>query len=401
MKNSNLEGLRHTSGRRWWVTLLAAGFILFFALTAILTIVPAAFPGMGANVADGLRAVIGPKPVAELESLSFGLHDEINRFISTFSGGQPQINFNNQVQTANQVPAKPSSQSSKTSPNKPVLLNNDAAANPSQIEWQAYGPNPNGTPLMERAMVMIDPQRSYTGVALVRMDLTKLRLHLMPGTIEPGHPSQISRIIPDLGLVPPSDQSLLIAAFNGGFKGIHGHYGMMVNGLTILPALPNMATVAIYKDGHVAIGAWQKNIFPSPDMIAFRQNCPSLIVDGQINPDLYLNNRMAWGYTANTDITWRTGLGITKDGKYLIYAVSNGTSATTLANALFDAGAYNAMQLDINQYYAHFYTYTPANAPTASNGFSMMGQPLLDQMIYNPHLYLSPTPRDFFYLTLR
>ena len=269
-----------------------------------------------------------------------------------------------------------------------------------QIGWQAYGLTANGVPAMARTMILLDPKRSYTGVALVRMDLFKLELHMMPGTIEPSHPSGISQAIPNLGMVPPNDQQILAAAFNGGFKGIHGHYGMMVNGLTLLPPQLGLATVAIYRDDHVGIGVWGKEINPSDDLVAFRQNCPPLIENGQINPALSLNNRMAWGYTGNTDITWRTGIGITQDGRYLIYAVGNGTSAATLAEAFLQAGAYNAMQLDINQFYAHFYTYQPSN-PETSVGFGFTGQRLLDQMINNPHLYLTANVRDFFYLTIR
>ena len=56
-------------------------------------------------------------------------------------------------------------------------------------------------------------------------------------------------------MIPVADQSHLIAAFNGGFKAINGHYGMMVDGVTLLPPLPGFATLAIYRDGHVNIGA--------------------------------------------------------------------------------------------------------------------------------------------------
>jgi hypothetical protein len=370
------------------------------AVASALAIVPAALPGMGADTADLLRAAIGPQPVAELESLSFSLLDSINRFRSAHLGAKPQISWGIQGQALNTATVD-KSPASKASPQSAPLPVNDVTANPGQLDWQPYGPTTSGGPLMARAMLLLDPQRSYAGVALVRIDLTRLQLHIMPGSIEPAHPSQITQLVPDLGVVRPADQNGLVAAFNGGFKGIHGHYGMMVNGLTLLPPIPGVATAAIYKDGHVAIGAWGTDIVPSADMIAFRQNCPPLIEAGRVNPDLYLDNRASWGYTNSSDITWRTGLGITQDGRTLIYAVGNGTSAASLAEALSQAGAYAGMQLDINQYYAHFYTYAPvSNAPDAQ-GFSMAGQRLLDQMINNPHLYLTPNLRDFFYLTLK
>jgi len=57
------------------------------------------------------------------------------------------------------------------------------------------------------------------------------------------------------------------------------------------------------------------------------------------------------------------------------------------------------MQLDINQYYAHFDTYQPTDSSSTSQGFRFTGERLVNEMINNPHLYLLPYPRDFFYLT--
>ncbi len=423
---ARLQTLSSHSGKRkqrkpqngWTIILLSGTLTILFALLFLLAIVPVISPTTGADVADLLRAFVGPAPVAALESVSYQFQDAFNQFRSQVSG-QSEIQWSNQPQSNTVTTTVISTATPTTIPNTPQAIAkvplaqnipittptatpapvNAVMVDPPQIGWQAYGSEMNGQPIMARTMQLLDPTRSYTGVALVRIDLSKLQLHMMPGNIEPSHPSGINQAIADLGQIPPADQSNLVAAFNGGFKGIHGHFGMMVNGFTLLPPIDGLGTVAIYQDGHVAIGTWGTDLTQTPDMIAFRQNCPPLIDAGQINPGLYLDNRKAWGYTGNSDITWRTGLGITQDGRYLIYAVGNGTSAATLAEALQNAGAYNAMQLDINQYYAHFYTYTPANDP--SKGFTMTGEPLLAEMIYNPHLYLTPNVRDFFYLTLK
>ncbi len=388
---------------------------MLFSLFCLLTVVPALSPASGAEIADTLRAVVGPAPVALLESTSFFLQDKLNLLRSQIDGGQTQIGWSGQTPgpaVATQPIPIPAANPTAVAPNAPAPANPAKAQNPTspsdavvsdapQIGWQAYGPSDQGSALMARTMLMLDPQRSYTGVALVRMDLARLQLHMMPGTIEPAHPSQIGQAILDLGMIPPADQSQLIAAFNGGFKGIHGRYGMMVDGVTLLAPKDGLATVAVYQDGHIRIGAWGTDIQPTPDLIAFRQNCPPLIEAGQVNPALYYNNRADWGFTGNSDITWRTGLGITQDGRYLIYAVGNGTSAATLAEALKTAGAAYAMQLDINQYYAHFDTYQPVSVPSGSQGFALAGSRLLEEMINNPHLYLTPNIRDFFYMTLR
>lgn len=393
--------------------------ILFLMACITLVVVPAAFPAVGAGTADFLRSIFGPEPVARLESLSFWLSDNINRIRFAGDDAEPQINWYGKTQATAEnliAAASPEPQLIKTdqpypvgtqSPIMPVLeitptppARNVVTELPL-IGWQAFGPTAQDGPLLARTIVMVDPARPYVSVALVRLDLARLALHIMPGNIEPAHPSGIHKVITNIGFIPPEDQEKLVAAFNGGFQGVHGHYGMMVNGYTILKPLENMATVALYQDDSVRIGTWGSDISLTPDIAAFRQNCPPLILAGQANPALSTNANKKWGYTNNADITWRTGLGITQDGRYLIYAVGNGADAKFLAEALQDAGAYMAMQLDINQYYARFVTYTKGDDPAAPEAGQWMAKRLLDQMDNDPDIYLTPYPRDFFYLTLR
>jgi hypothetical protein len=52
----------------------------------------------------------------------------------------------------------------------------------------------------------------------------------------------------------------LLAAFNGGFKAIHGHYGMMVDGTTLLPPTDGLATIALRADGTIQIGQWGRDL---------------------------------------------------------------------------------------------------------------------------------------------
>ena len=384
------------SKKRLWKLSLVISVLLIKSII-VLTVVPAAFPAVGATMADFLREVVGPQPVAMLESLSYRLHDTLSR--SLYRDGSLQI------QWSESAPLKQTSDLSVSHGHGSLASisagkDNSVVLAPPQIGWQAYGPVVNGTYVMARTLISPDSKRPYAGVALVRMDLSKVQLHMMPGSLEPSHSLQVVRAFPSLGMVPVGDQRNLVAAFNGGFKTINGHYGMMVNGVTLVEPRPNMGTVAVYRDGHVQIGAWGKDILPSADILAFRQNCPPLIDAGVLNPDLVVDNRNEWGYTGNTDITWRTGLGITEDGRYLIYAVGNGTSAMTLAQVLKEAGAYSAIQLDINQYYAHFETYQPINSSSAK-GFKFVAERLLDKMINEVNIYLTPNDRDFFYLTAK
>jgi len=388
---------------RKWLWIISLGPLLFLSSIFVLAVMPAVAPAFGADMADLLREVFGPQPVALLESFSFRLHDTVSRYV--YKNSEPQISWNGSGQTV----SLPSTSNSPGKSAAKVARNaKSAASNASKVVyptllpgWQTYGPLVNGAYGMARALVTPDPNRPYAAVALVRMDLSMLQLHMMPGNQEPARTPQVVSAIPNLGMIPVNDQGKLVAAFNGGFKTVNGHYGMMVNGVTLLPARPNMGTVAVYRDGHVQIGAWGKDILPSADIVAYRQNCPPLIDAGQLNPDLSYDNRNEWGYTGNTDITWRTGLGITQDGRYLIYAVGNGTSAMTLAQVLKQAGAYAAIQLDINQYYAHFETYQPANNLSSLYGSGLVAERMLDKMINDASIYLAPNARDFFYLTAR
>lgn len=379
------------------LALLAIWALVMCSAVAVI-IIPAASPAAGAQVADLLRSIVGVQPVADLESFSNRLRDDLNRYRFLGTQSAPQISLSGAATPTSAPPAAPASPTpaptaaaAKSVPSAPQT---DVVTAPPALSWQPYGQSEGNTPLMARTLVLVDAQRSYAGVALVRIDLSRLQLHMMPGTLEPAHPSGIGQAIPSLGTVPPSDQPVLVAAFNGGFKAVHGHYGMMVNGITLLPPIDGMGTVAIYQDGSVQIGSWNQDLMPSPDMIAYRQNCPPLIDAGQLNPLLGTDASRAWGFTHNNDITWRTGLGLTQDRHYLIYAVGNGTDALFLARALQQAGAYWAMQLDINQYYAHFLTYTQSNG-------ALVGQRLVDQMVDRPQMFITPDLRDFFYLTVR
>lgn len=366
---------------------------LVLALIAALVLIPAFSPATGAYVADLLRSVLGPRPVAAIETVSFRLQDSINRLEASHNNGKLQISLNSNNSGSTTRPVGAAHFASQI---VPKVTATDVVTAPPQIGWQAYGPSVNGETAMARSLLTLDPQRPYAGIALVRIDLSKLQLHMVPGFLEPSHSADVVNAIPNLGMIPEADKNILVAAFNGGFKAVNGNYGMMVNGFTLLPPIPGIATVAVYRDGHVNIGAWGQEITLSKDMVAYRQNCPLILHNGQLNPDVAVDDRSIWGQTiGNQEIAWRTGIGITKDGRYLIYAVGNATTVETLAKALLDAGAFNAMQLDINRHYAHFVTYQP------EQGGALIATQLLDQMENDPNIYLTAHSRDYFYLTFR
>ncbi len=394
--------------RRWTL----AGIIIVVVLgllAAVLAALPALSPGIGASVADKLRAVIGPEPVAQLESASFRIQDVFDRLRFRLTGGRPQLTWAD----TEPVELPPTPAPKIKGPDAQVSTHDTFVdVQPRSISqlgvvdappsiaggWHAFGPLVSGTPVMARVSVQPDRTRAYALAAVVRIDLSQTRLFIVPGTVEPVAAKNVPAFNRP-GAVPPEVRmnGALLAAFNGGFKAIHGGYGMKVDSVTILPPQEGIATLAVYRDGSVRMGAWGREITATNDLIAYRQNCPLLLDAGQINPSVNDGSRKEWGYTVkNLDTTWRSGVGISRDGRFLIYAAGNSLTVESLAHALQEGGAYYAMQLDINGYYTRFVTYLPSKA---GSRYSVEAVKLLDQMTAGPTQFLSPYDRDFFYVT--
>ena len=388
---------------RW--TLVGIIIVVVLGLVvAVLAALPALSPGIGASMADKLRAVIGVEPVAQLESASFRVQDAYNQFRYRLTGGQPQITWADVPPTP--VPETEATTAQASTQKTPVGRQPQPVSLPSVVDalpsiasgWQAFGPSVSGAPVMARGSVQPDGTRPYARAAVVRIDLLQTRLFIVPGTVEPVAAKDVPSF-PRPGNIPLDVQTggALLAAFNGGFKAIHGSYGMMVDGITILPPQQGIATLAVYRDGSVRLGAWGREITSTADLVAYRQNCPLLIDAGQINPSVNDESRKEWGYTVkNLDTTWRSGVGISRDGRFLVYAAGNSLTVESLARALQGAGAYYAMQLDINGYYTRFVTYSPSKTGSQN---PVKAVKLLDQMTAGPTQFLSPYDRDFMYLT--
>ena len=427
---SNLDSTKAASAaqpkrkRRVWLWIVAVIGVIGLVLCGGLVVIPVVSPATGAAVADDLRAIFGPEFVAQLESASFKVQDTVNRARYQASGGQAQLSWDQSAVTTtlsikrpNKVAPTPAPKTTKTDPKTTTTLQplpattvqstaqSDytvvTAPSPANLEWQPYGPLVNGEPVLARSFINPDPDRPYAQAALVRIDLSQIQLHLMPGTVEP----VASKPIPGLkrpGTIPTADQSpdLLLAAFNGGFKAVHGHYGMMVDGTTLITPTDGLATIALLPDGTVKVGEWGRDLAMQDNPVWYRQNCPLLVDEGQINPHVVDENRKEWGYTVkNLDTTWRSGVGITQDGQYLIYAAGNSLTVQSLAQALQQAGAYYAMQTDINGFYTRFVTYQPADNAKAT--YPLVANKLLKEMSGDPELFLHPYDRDFFYVTLK
>jgi len=355
---------------------------------------PAAVP----QLVDTARAIFGPSAVAQVEAWAFQAQDGMRQARYQATGSSSHMQWAAPPAAppiARPAVATPSTSSSiAAAPTPPTTAGNqnDTASVPA-LAWSPFVYGADGQPVLERALIAPDPTRPYVETALVRIDMHSAQIHLVAGTQEP-----ISSVrTPRPGVIPAADRHAgrLLAAFNGGFKAANGNFGIFANGVTLLPPVDGLATLAIYRDGHVNMGVWGSDMIATPDMSAYRQNCPLLLDGGALTAQADSDDPALWGRTVKNKIaTWRSGLGLSADRRYLIYAAGDGLTVPSLAQALAAGGADRAMQLDINSWWTRFVTYAPS-----STGYHLVAQKLLSDMVGDTRQFLVPDTRDFFYLT--
>jgi hypothetical protein len=170
---------------------------------------------------------------------------------------------------------------------------------------------------------------------------------------------------------------------------------MYADATEYVPLRSGLATLCVFKDGTLKMGEWGADIAWDPAMSSCRQNAVLLVQNGEVSKRTAEGND-TWGYVAVNSaefITWRSAVGLTKDGN-LIYAAGNSLSAETLAKALWAAGAYTAMQLDINSPYVLLGTFF--GQPDGS----LRGERFMDSMPDAPSRFLKSQDRDFMWVTL-
>ncbi len=273
----------------------------------------------------------------------------------------------------------------------PVAINDGQV--PNEGQWQLLPTKADGgTPAMAVTAYRPDPARPDIQVAVVAIDLARARLHMLAGAEEPVSTDPAA---PRSGRIPDEQRGSILAAFNGGFKSIHGNDGMGVSGTTYVAPVNNRATVVVMQDGSVRLGLWNRDFTSTDGMAAWRQNGHLLIDGGQIT-ERARQGGLGWGASLDLQAeTWRSGIGISADGRTLFYAVGDVLTSARLAEVMRAAGASSALQLDINNYWVRFVTFQQ-NADGKT-----IAQPLISAMPREPGKYLGVEPRDFMYLTVR
>lgn len=263
-----------------------------------------------------------------------------------------------------------------------------------EAQWSPYLTDARGKTVAYRAYLQPDPGRAYALVGVVAFDLRSVRLNFVLGLDEPF--SEVK--YPRTGLIPVADRrpGILLAVFNGGFKYRHGRFGVKVDGTTINPPKTGIGTLGFYSDGRIVVAEWGTELSDSPDLPAYRQNGPLVVHHGEVNPRVADDDPQLWGYTVKEMAPiWRSGIGTSADGRTLYYLAGPSITLPVLAKAMSAAGLYNAIQLDINNYWVHF-------DAVQSNGSKFSTTPLFEEMGRDfCDRYLQPYTRDFFYVTTR
>jgi hypothetical protein len=348
------------------------------------------WPVIGAYGADFLRGIFGTRPVAILETGLYSSEDSLKQWANAM--GLYARNLSVKLPRSNGADSNlfPTSHNDADQWIPEALI--PIRGVKGEGAWQPYLTDSDGRTVACITAFQPDPIRPYAIVNVVAFDLNQTRLHFVLGTEEPISTADIQRP----GSIPETDRKagILVAMFNGGFKAYHGHYGAMADDAIAILAREGLATLAIDKEGGVQIGVWGEDIDPAGDWAAWRQNGLLLIRDGKITEKVYNSSMADWGNTiGGTTPIWRSGIGISADGSTLYYVAGPSLTIKTLTDSLLAAGAANAMQLDINDYWVHF-------VGVHTSGQNLVLTPLFpEKMDEDVGRYLTNYERDYFYIT--
>ena len=235
------------------------------------------------------------------------------------------------------------------------------------------------------------------------MDTGLLSARLYSGSVSPGGgPYRYT------APVLPAQARTLVAAFNGGFKMNDAHGGYYTEGRMIDSLRSGAASLVIYTDGTIDLGAWGSDVTMTSQVASVRQNLAPLVAGGRPTVRAASANWRQWGSTCaatscghgipGVEHQWRSGLGIAADGA-LIYAAGPDLDPLQLAQLLGRAGAVRGMELDINPAWPVFAAYDPApGAPAAPSN----GRKLLSSTTPGPATFFEASwARDFVTMSAR
>jgi len=256
---------------------------------------------------------------------------------------------------------------------------------PGEGQWRVLE-KVNGEPAVFGTFLRDATYTSYVN-GIVSMDQRLVSFQLHPGSEDPGGSGWGPNSQP---WIPTGSRTGLLATFNGGFKLDSAQGGFYLNGRTSGALKPGAASIVYYKNGTIAIGAWDQTVRMTPAVAGVRQNLKLIVDNGQVPATVNQDIETNWGATLGGGYyVWRSGLGITRDGR-VIFVYGPALNVQDLADLLQRAGAVEGMQLDINPYWMSYEYYQADGHPTDPTPVNLL--PTQQQSAYR---YYAPYSRDF------
>ena len=218
--------------------------------------------GLGPALADGVRSVVGPGPVAWAEDVAYGTADWLNLHVRP---SEPPKTYWDPPKpgTAAPVVAAPGEPDPMANAPAPVTPPYEKVASEGDGQWiPMRAPWDSGPVALHKTLLHPDPKRPVAAAAIVAAPLADMSLHLVAGTDEPKsqHVPRAERP----GLVPEADQETLVAAFNGGFKAMHGNYGMRIGARLFIPPRGSACDVGPTSDDNIVIATHEALVDVEP-----------------------------------------------------------------------------------------------------------------------------------------
>jgi hypothetical protein len=350
-------------------------------------------PWLGPWLSDNGRKVLGDRAVATLEDWTYTIDDAWNRL---WRGRErPQRRW--------QVPAFPHATSvgaaaaSRFHPADVGPVHERFAA-PGDGAWVPVldERHPDLPPLMYKALLHPDERRAWAELFVVAIARPHVRLRLVAGTVDPEATTAEGKVAHRHGLIPQADQDLL-AAFNGGFKTEHGHFGMQAEGVTLIPPRAEVCTVAALDDESLRIATWPALSADEPRMLWWRQTPPCMVERGVMHTELLNDSTRRWGAAVGGEtVIRRSAIGLDDSGDVLYVGVSEATTAGTLAQGMRHAGPSNVAELDVNWSYPKFVVFRTTEFGAVQTVGLFLG------FVFEQDEYVRrPAPKDFFYVLHR
>jgi hypothetical protein len=397
--------------------LLLGGMTFLGALGAALVLAVHHVPQAGPLIANSLRSVVGVDAVARLEEMAASAEDAVMRVRWRDEPPRSLSSLSPTIVGAD-VPHIEASTSARVNEHASLVSDGAAPLAPAPLapvftplrvqppfpEVAAEGDGvwvpvpdperPDAPAVMYKTLIHPDPERRYTELFIVAMPSSLVKLSSVPGTEEPASENPAASKLPHRGMIPLEQRGELLAAFNGGFRAEHGHHGMMVDGVTLVPPRSDMCTVAGYEDGTLQIGTYSRlNALPQKPSW-YRQSPRCMVEQGSLHPGLRDANARGWGATLEGEtVIRRSAIALSQDGDTLFVAVTNFTTARALALGMRAVGGWNVAQLDVNQSFPKFLLF-PRDVSGARYGQSLFQGFLFDK----EEMIGEPNPRDFFYV---